>query len=298
MADTTQQMAEGFCSERAHLPRSLGWEPGKRPAVDKGPLQGVARLVRTIETEIIPRLVLARREDDHSALGISIAPPGRLSESHVAEMTTLVLSEEADGAPAYIAQMLAGGVGVDEVYLALLAPVARRLGEMWAADLIDFTQVTIGVGRLQVLLRRFSPEFMGEFDDPCAGRRILLLPAPGEQHFFGVTMVAEFFRRAGWEVWCDTAHAAQDVVALVSHQSFSIVGFSLSSPMRKEALAAQIHAVRRTSLNKAIGILVGGNAFVDDHDLAGLIGADAMAADGRQAVDRAEEMLGLLGIQC
>lgn len=297
MADSTQQMAEGFCSERAHLPRSLGWEPGQRPAVDKGPLQGVSRLVRTIETEIIPRLVLARREDGHAPAGISVAPRN-LSDAQVAEMTTLILSEESEGAADYIADQLAQGVNMEQVYLALLAPVARRLGEMWSADLIDFTQVTIGVGRLQLLLRRFSPEFMGEFDDAASRRRVLLLPAPGEQHFFGVVMVAEFFRRAGWEVWCDTAQAAQDVVALVSHQSFTIVGFSLSSPTRKEALAAQIHAVRRTSLNKSIGILVGGNAFVDDHDLFGLIGADAMAADGRQAVERAEEMLGLLGIQC
>ncbi|TDQ82949.1 methanogenic corrinoid protein MtbC1 [Dongia mobilis] len=298
MADTTQQVADGFCSEQARLPRSLGWEPGKRQAVDQGPLQGVARLVRAIETEIIPRLVLARRDNEQYAQGISIVAPHNISDAHVNEMTTLILGDESEDAAAYIAAMLKAGVNVEEVYLGLLTPVARRLGEMWVADFIDFTQVTIGVGRLQMLLRRFSPEFMGELDESGCRQRILLLPAPGEQHFFGVTMVAEFFRRAGWEVWCDSSHAVQDVVALVSHQSFSIAGFSLSSLTRKEALAAQIHAVRRNSLNKSIGILVGGSAFVDDHDLAGLIGADAMATDGRQAVDRAEDILGLLGLKC
>lgn len=298
MADSTQQVADGVCSEQAHPPRSLGWEPGKRPPVYQGPLQGVARLVRAIETEIIPRLVLARREDDQSALGISVVAPGNLTDLHVNEMTTLILGDVSEDAATYIAEKLQVGINVEEVYLGLLTPVARRLGEMWAADHIDFTQVTIGVGRLQMLLRRFSPEFMGELDESGSRQRILLLPAPGEQHFFGVTMVAEFFRRAGWEVWCDTSHAVQDVVALVSHQSFSIAGFSLSSLTRKEALAAQIHAVRRNSINKSIGIIVGGTAFVENHDLAGLIGADAMATDGRQAVDRAEDILGLLGLKC
>ena len=33
------------------------------------------------------------------------------------------------------------------------------------------------------------------------GRRALLVSVPGEQHSFGVTMVAEFFRRAGWDAW-------------------------------------------------------------------------------------------------
>lgn len=297
MADPTQQLAESFCSERAHLPRSFGWEPGKRAETDKGPLQGVARLVRTIESEVIPRLVLARRDEHGGEHGLAVAIPA-LGDAHVGEMTTLILSEETDSAAAYIAGMLTKGVNVEQVYLALLAPVARRLGEMWSADLIDFTQVTIGVGRLQLLLRRFSPEFVSELDDPGLSRRILLLPAPEEQHSFGVIMVAEFFRRAGWEVWCDTAQACRDAAALVSHQPFAIVGFSLSSPARKEGLAAQIHAIRRASINKSIGVLVGGNAFVENSDLAGLIGADAMATDGRQAVERAEEMLGLLGIQC
>lgn len=295
MADSTQQVADGFCSESTRRPRSISWEPDKRPAIDQGPLQGIARLVRTIETEIIPRLVLARREEDQSARGISIVAPRSLTEAHVIDMTTLILGDASEGAAAYIAETLKAGIHVEEVYLGLLAPVARRLGEMWALDLVDFTQVTIGVGRLQMLLRRFSPEFMGELDESGCRQRILLLPAPGEQHFFGVSMVAEFFRRAGWEVWCDSSHAVQDVVALVSHQSFSIAGFSLSSLTHKESLAAQIHAVRRNSLNKSIGILVGGNAFIDDHDLATLIGADAMATDGRQAVDRAEDILGLLG---
>lgn len=297
MADVIQWMAEDFCRDRSDALPSVDWLPGKRPDVDRGPLQGVVRLVRAIETEIIPRLVLARREHAGSGLGIAIAAP-TIEAAQVEQLTTLILGEDSDDAAAFVTGLIESGASVEKVYLALLAPSARLLGEMWCSDRIDFTQVTIGVGRLQMLLRRYSPEFMEEQHEQKAGRRILLLPAPGEQHSFGLVMVAEFFRRAGWEVWCDAAQANNDVGAIVSHQAFSIAGFSLSSATRADGLASQIHAIRRVSLNKSIGVLVGGHAFDDSHDLAGRLGADAVAQDGLHAVELAEEMLGLLRIQC
>lgn len=293
MADATQWMAEDFCRDQTHALPEIDWFSAKRPEIDRGPLQGVVRLVRAIETEIIPRLVLARREDS----GIAITAPD-IGAAQVEQLTKLVISENSEQAATFVADLLDKGASVENIYLALFAPSARLLGEMWCSDLIDFTQVTIGVGRLQLLLRRYSPEFMDELSEQRSGRCILLLPAPGEQHSFGLVMVAEFFRRAGWEVWCDAAQANNDVAAIVSHQAFSIAGFSLSSVTRADGLASQIHAIRRASLNKSIGILVGGNAFDDNHDLVGRLGADAVARDGLHAVERAEEMLGLLRIQC
>ena len=47
---------------------------------------------------------------------------------------------------------------------------------------------------------------------PVDGRRILLTAVPGEQHSFGLYMVAEFFRRAGWDVvdgWREVVQAAR-----------------------------------------------------------------------------------------
>ena len=55
-------------------------------------------------------------------------------------------------------------------------------------------------------------------------------------------------------------------------------------------------SVRQLLLNlNSIGILVGGPMFIERPDLVGLVGADATAADGRQATLQAETMLALLG---
>lgn len=299
MADAAQQLvARSYCGDFAEIPDSAVWDPKvRKAAVRSGPLQGVSELVRTIETEIIPRLVLARRENDGELQGIAIRPPA-IEPATVAEFTAIVLRQDATNAVTFIDAMRAQGVSVEQLYLSLLTPAARRLGDLWDSDLVDFTQVTIGVGRLQQVLRRYSPEFVDELDSPQLGRRVLLLPAPYEQHSFGLIMVAEFFRRAGWEVWSDTAQANQDVVLLVGHQAFAVAGFSLSSAERVDGLAAQIRAVRRASMNRSIGVLVGGPVFIDHPELVALIGADATATDGKEAVARAEDMLGLLAIQC
>jgi methanogenic corrinoid protein MtbC1 len=51
-------------------------------------------------------------------------------------------------------------------------------------------------------------------------------------------------------------------------------------------------------MNRSIGVLVGGQVFIDHPELVALIGADATATDGKQAVTRAEDMLALLAISC
>ena len=124
-------------------------------------------------------------------------------------------------------------------------------------------------------------------------RRILLVPAPGEQHTFGLAMVATFFRRAGWTVWSEPLACSNDLVGIVRNEWFSVVGFSLSCASRMEALATHIRRVRRASRNPAVGILVGGQVFLERPELVVLVGADATAVDGRQATLQAENLVAL-----
>ena len=49
--------------------------------------------------------------------------------------------------------------------------------------------------------------------------------------------------------------------------------------------------MRRASCNPAIGVMVGGPAFTRSPHLAALVGADATAADGQQAVVQARTLL-------
>jgi methanogenic corrinoid protein MtbC1 len=265
--------------------------PGPVP-LDDG-LEGfVTGLLRTVEQQIVPRLVLARRA---AAPPDADVPAWAPDQSDVLRFSDIVLTEDIGAACAHVHALRARGASLQSLYLDLLAPTARHLGDLWNADLCDFTAVTLGLWRLQQVLRELSTAFHDEVDQRECGRRVLLAPAPGDQHTFGLFMVAEFFRRDGWEVWCEPLSTSNDMVARLRNRWFAVVGFSVGSEARLDSLAIMIRAIRRASQNRSIGVMVGGPIFVEHPEFAARVGADATAADGSQAVSQARSMLALLG---
>lgn len=260
-------------------------------------------LRQTIEAEIIPRLVLAhsRSEDRSRPDGERAGAGGRPrapSAEDVDELARLVITHEGQVALAYVEALRTQGMTVEAIYAELLAPAARRLGDLWEQDLCDFTEVTVGLWRLQQVMRALSPTFQNESSHPSTGLRALLVPLPGEHHIFGVILLAEFFRRAGWEVWDEPCASVADLVRVVRAGWFDLAGLSLSSSLscedRLEHLAAAVRAVRRASRNPRIGVLVTGRIFLEHPEYAVLVGADATAVSERQALPQAHKLLKLL----
>lgn len=292
----SQEVAGWSCFESGDAAASDGGQPARTRGMPRceGTGDRLVKLVRTIEDEIIPRLVLARRAAP-GAPGLPVLV-GRLpNAADVADFTQLILANDVAVAASYVHGLRARGTPLETVFLELLAPCARRLGELWKTDRCDFTQVTVGLWRLHQLLRELSPTFRtGETEHQSLGRRVLLAPAPGEQHMFGICIVAEFFRRAGWDVWGGPPTASGDLLGIVRSEAFAIVGLSLSGEARLDGLATRIREIRRASRNRSIRVMVGGQVFNERPQLVALVGADATAADGRQAPLQAKHLLALL----
>jgi methanogenic corrinoid protein MtbC1 len=274
LCEATRRTAEGLLMDEAPPQPSLQ--------------QRMARIVRTIEADIIPRLVRSHRPAVE-ACALPAVP--QLAADDVTRFVDLVLAPGDAGWTEMIASLRGRGLAVEAIYLELLQPCAQQLGLMWADDTLPFSDVTVGVGRLQRIMRSLSPAFGTEIDLPADGRRALLLPAPGEQHTFGLSMVAEFFRRAGWDVVCELDSRNAEPVALVRSEWFDVIGISVGVEARLDWLKSGIAAVRHASRNRAIGVLVGGPVFSADAALAARVGADATAADGRSAATTAEALL-------
>ncbi len=243
-----------------------------------------AILTRTVQLDVIPRLLTAHNAP-LQAPSLAVAP------AHVLELVQLVLSRGEPAAIAYVEAMRDGGAGAEAIYLDLLAPAARRLGVMWEEDTCDFTEVTVGLWRLQSAMRELSPSFLDQRTGRTDGARILLVPLPGESYTFGLSMVYEFFRRAGWNAWSGPVRDSAELAAMVRAERVDVVGFSLSCDERLESVYSEIRAVRRASLNPGIAIMVGGPPFAGNPLLAAQLGADGTATDGRQAVAQAQELV-------
>lgn len=264
--------------------------PDFRPAQAANDVR-MSQLARTIEQEIIPRLMLAHRTAAEPLLRPA-GPAHTIVLDDVKQFAKLVLSHEEDAAFSAIHSLRARNVAIDRIFLELLAPTARYLGELWDDDLCNFTDVTVGLGRLQRVLRELSPAFGRSVEHPMQGRRVLLLPSPGEQHTFGLVMVSEFFRRAGWDVTGGAWTADADASALVSAEWFDVVGFSLGAEIHLQALADGIAAVRRAACNRDLKVLVGGPLFGLHPEFVARVGADGMTIDGREAPLLAEGLIG------
>jgi MerR family transcriptional regulator, light-induced transcriptional regulator len=243
----------------------------------------LSKLAQALESDVIPRLVGAHGKEPRAA--VHLEP--REIEGFVGLLRNGTDAELA----AAVSAAHRRGLAVEAIFLELFAPAARHLGELWVADRCDFSTVTICLGRLQRLLREWSPAFGTEVEHPANGRRILLAQHTEEQHSFGLSMVAEFFRRAGWEVLGGVGGAVPDPSAQVSREWFDAVGFSIGSETRIDWLKERIAQVRKVTRNRSVVVLVGGPLFVLQPAWAQSVGADASGHDGGQAPKLAEDLL-------
>ena len=255
----------------------------QRPAVE----ERLSRLVDTIERDIIPRLVRTHAPGASETAGAPV--PAR---ADVLAFTQQVMARDDAGIQQQLAALRARGVSVEALYVHLLAPAARHLGELWEDDRCHFADVTVGMGRLQQIMRGLSTAFGSDVDAPPGGRRALLMPAPGEQHTFGLSMVAEFFARAGWEVVGVMDPQAVGFEEKVKEEWFDLVGISAGSTTRLDSLLSCIGKIRRLSHNRAVAVMVGGPLFTTHPELVERLGADGVATDGQHAPALAERLLG------
>jgi len=248
------------------------------------------RLAAAVETGIVPRMVLAHRTPNHAV----VEGASGVSAADIAALADAARRNDLNAALARVECLWQAGLPLDRLYLELIGPAATRLGQMWHDDTASMAEVTVGLACLQRLVHALGPVFHQDDLRPDPRRRILLAPVPGEQHSFALVILAEFLRRAGWDVDCGRVLPLSALCALLKREWFALVGLSVSCTGRVDAIGGAIHALRVASRNRSLGVLVGGPMFVTNPDLVMQVGADAMAVDARHAVAQAEALLAFL----
>lgn len=237
-------------------------------------------LERTVAQDVIPLLVAM------PWVRPAAPPESRrcvLDAGTVAQLVTLCLDPDARGVATFVAGLHDRGVAAESLYVDLLTPAARRLGDMWAEDECSFVETTIGVLRLQNAQRALAPGFVGEPSASVGAPRALLMPVPGEQHTFGLSMVVDFFCRAGWDARVDVFATDAQALRVVAAERADLIGLSFACDERVKAAERLIAGFRRVSSNPNLVVMVGGPSFLADPALAARVGADGTAADGHQA---------------
>lgn len=260
------------------------------------PLKKRSLLGLALEKDVIPRLIFT-----YSSNGIlpKTSKNSSLSRSFYADdialMARLVIAADSEAAYRFIEKVKSEGATIESIYVDLLTPTARLLGEQWKTDQCCFTEVTVGTSRLQQLVHALSPEFEREAEKAYDTHRILFSPMPGEQHTLGLMIVEEYFRRAGWNCCKYTPKNMHDLLHMVRSLHFDVVGLSAGSEASLDQMNNLIEALRKVSLNTSVKILVGGAIFLENSNLAANFGADGTARDGHDAILQMQRQFGSRG---
>jgi methylmalonyl-CoA mutase cobalamin-binding subunit len=217
---------------------------------------------------------------------------GSSTAADIEAFAQFILNDDMGHALAVAESWRARGASFENICADLLQPAACVLEAYCAGDACDFADLTLGLGRLQWVLHDLDR--MCGSDDRLYGldRRILLAAAPGEGHTFGVSMLSAVFHRTGWDV-ADAlvVDSADDLIRFVGDTSYPLVGLWVGARGCLAGLRDTIDALRRTSINPNLRVLVAGPRFRGNTLDDGGLGADALAATAPAAVLRAERLL-------
>ena len=257
---------------------------GRKPVADATPKKP-AEFASLVENEIIPRLMVAHGREGDELVAPTTASNPTISYHEAKTFAPLAISLDASVLLDHVDVFLQRGVTIDTIFVDLLAPAARHLGEMWDEDTADFVTVTMALWRLQEVVRELSARVpvrggMGEAHALTA----LFAVMPGDDHSFGTVIVEDVFRRAGWATDLMTDTSTSTLLAMVARNHYDLVGLTVSGTVCADDAPSLINAVRSVSRNPFVGIMVGGSIFNVAPQLATEIGADATAPDALQAL--------------
>lgn len=197
-------------------------------------------------------------------------------------LVTGLISASLSGARADFAGLLAE-LRRSRIGLAALADIyipeaARRMGASWHEDKLSWMEVTIGVARLQSLLREISSAWSADQAVDKGRGTVMLLVPEGEQHTLGPMVALSQLRRLGVSVCLRMGPSPSDLQALLAERQFDGILLSIST---KERLAAAESSVKllKGAVDKTCPIVVGGAVMSKVGDPASCIGADLSSND-------------------
>ncbi len=252
----------------------------------------ISHLSTLIESEIIPRLQMTfpspSTDLDTQAPPVPPVPP----EYDVEGFVGVLRSGDFDRAFGFVESLRESDHDLLQIYRYLLAPAARRLGELWENDECSFADVTVAVTKIRHMAIATAPLFpIHTFDDDGTTPRILVTTVPGEQHTIGVHLSVEAFRSEGWSVWSGTPRSTSELIDLVALEHYDVIGLSVSANRNLPVVAEAIVDVRRASANKGVKIIVGGGIAKSAPDKLETLNVDLIAGDLKTTLARVAELV-------
>jgi excisionase family DNA binding protein len=195
-----------------------------------------------------------------------------------------MLGGDEAGAWSVIESAMAAGMSLEEVYLDLLTPALRSIGDRWATTEVSVADEHLASAITLRLVGRLGPRFARR------GRKrgTIIAAAPdGDTHSLPVALFADLLRGRGFRVMDLGGDVPRDSLAAVVAGTGNLLAVCLGSTTldNEGSLVDTIASVRAVS---GVTVLAGGQA-ITDQDHARAVGADdggMSTAEALQLVER------------
>lgn len=240
--------------------------------------------VESLAHEIVRRLARAVKQDPR------FKAPSTSQESLDAFCDTLVQADAASSLQ-FVVDRRAEGVTRHSIYLGYIAAASQELGKRWSEDRVSSFDVTIGTGHLYALLRALRIE--GDTARPPFDLRkcALFATVPEEGHGLGITIAADIFRDAGWEIDLQIGRTHDDLMAHVETAQPEIIALTLNTEQRLGDLTRLVVAMRLAVPHAIIGVTPGPG--LNAKRLGRLVDIDLVFQDANSACADLERLIRL-----
>ena len=170
----------------------------------------------------------------------------------------------------------------------VLLAAQREVGHLWHLDQMTIAEehlVTTTTQRLMAVIASKAPRTMD------LGKTAVTASVAGNAHDLGIRAISYLMEMNGWRVIFLGPDVPRDNLPAAIHffdADIALLSLTLSSQLT--ALQDTIATIKSTS-DREIKVMVGGNAFRDAPDAWRKLGADAYAKDAQQALEGAIRLL-------
>ncbi len=255
-------------------------EPEPETAATNSPLKGPAGsiLKDIIITAVLPELISRHVETDRDA-----AWP---IDQRARALADLLVGTDTSAALELLRTLQGSDGAIRHLYESLVEPAARRLGDLWGADLCSELDVTLGLSQLQRAIRVLNEEVL----QPTMPKglflpAVLIVPEPGEVHMLNSVLDSDVLGHAGWDPLMEFPASDEALQDLMAGSWFDALDISVSPSFRRDSwlpkITKTIALARHASRNPALVVVVGGRIFTEDKDAGMKVGADGVSTTTR-----------------
>lgn len=198
-------------------------------------------LLRAATEELVSRMAW-KLPANSTRTSSGVLPPA--SRAEMEAFCDALIAPDPSLAGKFFDGLRATGKTPDTLVLCWIAEAARELGERWVKDTCGFLDVTLGLSRLHGFQRSLRGAFVpGSIYQPPE-LSALFAPVPGETHLLGVSIAADFFRRAGWRVDLHCDSDLESLCVRAKAGDYRLIGLSAGCLSVLDSLKSTVQRLR------------------------------------------------------